>query len=124
MPIEEYFDIPEDAPMDEATIVKLMAKFILLEPRFPSRKQLVEWFVTRRTVPLFAGTPPVAEAAAVQRVALILTDLEREPYATPLPPAPACYVYDGATFEGGFLRVTSQHRGYSFEGAARRTAAE
>jgi molybdopterin/thiamine biosynthesis adenylyltransferase len=124
MPIEEYFDIPEESPMDEATIIKLMSKFIPLEPRFPSRKQLVEWFVTRRTVPLFAGTPPVAEAAAVQRVALILTDLEREPYATPLPPAPSCYVYDGATFEGGFLKVTSQHRGYSFENAPRRTAAE
>jgi len=123
MPIEEYFDIPADARMDEATIVKLMSKFIPREPRFPSRDQLIEWIVTRRTVPLFAGTPPIAEAAAVQRVVLILTDMEREPYATPLPPAPACYFYDGATFEGGFLQVTSMHRGFRTD-SSDRVAAE
>jgi molybdopterin/thiamine biosynthesis adenylyltransferase len=123
MPIEEYFDIPADARMDEATIIKLMSKFIPREPRFPSSDQLVEWFVRRRTVPLFAGTPPIAEGAAVQRVVLILIDKEREPYATPLPPAPACYFYDGASFEGGFLQVTSMHRGFRTD-SPHRVAAE
>ncbi|MHB1660054.1 MAG: hypothetical protein ACYCRF_12270, partial [Acidithiobacillus sp.] len=58
---------------------------------------------TRKTVPLFAGTPPVAEALAIQRVALILTDMEQEPYAAYLPPAPAYYMYDASTLEGHLI---------------------
>ncbi len=109
MPIEDYFGVPENAEMTPEIIEQILPKFMPIAPRFPSRAQISEWLTVMRTVPLFAGSPPVAEAAAIQRVALILTNLEREPYATVLPPAPSCYVYDGSTFEGGIIRVPSTY---------------
>ncbi len=105
MPIEDYFGVPEKAEMSVAVIEQILPKFMPVAPRFPSREQISEWLTVMRTVPLFAGTPPLAEAVAIQRVALILTGLEREPYATVLPPAPSCYVYDGSTFEGRLIHM-------------------
>lgn len=100
MTIEDYFGIPEDAIISPGTIKALLPKFLPKNPRFPSMEMLDEWLIEKRAVPLFAGTPPVAEGAAIQRAALILTGLEKEPYATVLPSVPSYYVYDGSTFEG------------------------
>ncbi|MHB1676719.1 MAG: ThiF family adenylyltransferase [Sulfuriferula sp.] len=112
MPIEDYFGVPENAEMSVDVIEQILPKFMPVAPRFPSRTQIIEWLTVMRTVPLFAGTPPLAEAAAIQRVALILANLEREPFATVLPPSPSCYVYDGSTFEGRIIRVPDTHPDY------------
>jgi hypothetical protein len=101
--IEERYGLEEDAELTPDVIRRLVPSFVPKLPRFPSIEVLFDWVVTKHKVPLFAGTPPVAEAACVQRAALILADLEREPYATVLPPVPACYAYDGSTFEGEIL---------------------
>lgn len=100
MAIEDYFGIPEDAEITPEIIKILLAKFMPEQPRFPSMEMIYDWFINKRTVPLFAGTPPVAEAMVVQRAALILANIEKEPYAVTLPPAPAYYVYDASTLEG------------------------
>jgi molybdopterin/thiamine biosynthesis adenylyltransferase len=107
MTIEERYGIPEDAELDAEVIEQLVWRFTPFVPRFPSEDVLRDLFIAKRKVPLFAGTPPVAEAACVQRAALVLTGLEREPYATVLPPAPACYWYDGSTFEGGIVNTAA-----------------
>lgn len=104
MPIEEYFGLPGGTQITPDVIKHLLVKFMPEQPKFPSMDMVYEWFVANRTVPLFAGTPPVAEAAVVQRAALILADLEKEPYAAVLPPAPAYYVYDASTLEGHVMR--------------------
>jgi hypothetical protein len=106
--IEERYALPEDAQLGPDVIEQLIWKFTPLVPRFPSEDSLRELLIAKRKVPLFAGTPPLAEAACVQRAALVLTGLEREPYATVLPPAPACYWYDGSTFEGEIVTTPSQ----------------
>lgn len=103
MPIWDYFDVPDGAAITPGVIEKILPKFMPVDPRFPSREQIIEWLIEKKTVPLFAGSPPLAEAMAIQRTALILADLECEPYTTVLPPAPACYVYDGSTFEGSII---------------------
>ncbi|MEB8474939.1 MULTISPECIES: HesA/MoeB/ThiF family protein [Acidithiobacillus] len=103
MPIEEYFGVEKNAEMTPDVIKILLQKFMPEKPRFPGMDVLYDWFITRKTVPLFAGTPPVAEALAIQRVALILTDMEQEPYAAYLPPAPAYYMYDASTLEGHLI---------------------
>jgi molybdopterin/thiamine biosynthesis adenylyltransferase len=100
MTIEERYSLPEDAEMTTDVIDRLIGPFVPWEPRFPSMDTLRKWVIEQREVPLFAATPPIAEAACVQRAALVLTDHEREPYATELPPVPAYYWYDGSTFEG------------------------
>lgn len=106
MPIQEYFGLPGDAPMTPDTIRHLMTRYIPKTPPFPSPETIEYWFTTRRTVPLFAGTPPIAEAF-VTRAVMLLLDMEGAPYATPLPTAPDCYVYDTMTLDGGVLRYDS-----------------
>ncbi len=104
MTIEEYFGIPEDAEMTPEIIKLLLTKFMPEQPCFPSMDVIYDWFITKSTVPLFAGTPPVAEAMAIQRAALILANLEKEPYAAMLPPAPSYYVYDASILEGHLVK--------------------
>lgn len=104
MPIDEYFGLPADAVMTPDTIRYLITRYIPKAPPFPSRDTIEYWFTTRRTVPLFAGSPPVAEGFAIHRAVLLLLDMEREPYAIPLPTAPDCYVFDTTTLDGGVLR--------------------
>ncbi len=104
--IEERYGLAEDATMTPEIIAHLVPQFMPIEPRFPPMEVIHDWVITKRKVPLFAGTPPVAEGAVVQRAALVLTDLEREPYATVLPPAPACYLYDGSTLEGQIVTLS------------------
>lgn len=103
--IEERYGLPEDATMTPEIIAQLVPQFMPIEPRFPPMDVIHDWVITKRKVPLFAGTPPVAEGAVVQRAALVLTDLEHEPYATVLPPSPACYLYDGSTLHGEIVTL-------------------
>lgn len=102
--IQDYFGLAGDTPMTPDTIRFLMTRYIPETPPFPSLETIEYWFTTRRTVPLFAGSPPVAEGFAINRAVLLLLDMERPPFAVPLPSAPDCYVYDTTTLEGGVLR--------------------
>jgi hypothetical protein len=108
MTIEERYGLPEDAEITPEVIDRLIPAFVPWVPRFPTMETLRQWVVEDREVPLFAGTPPVAEAACVQRAALVLIDREHEPYATELPPVPAYYWYDGSTFEGELVTDPEQ----------------
>lgn len=78
MTVEDYFGLPEDATITPDVIDALLPKCVPKLSRFPSLDVINEWLITKRSVPLFAGTPPVAEAAAIRRAALILADLEKD----------------------------------------------
>ncbi|MDC9620242.1 hypothetical protein PSI22_01005 [Xenorhabdus sp. XENO-7] len=52
------------------------------------------------TLPIFAGSPPVAEGLLTQRAVLCLIDKEHPPYAAILPPIPNIYIYDAAQLSG------------------------
>lgn len=112
MPIQEYFRLPGDVVMTPDTIRYLMTRYIPKIPPFPSQETIEYWFTTRRTVPLFAGSPPVAEALAINRATLLLLDMEREPYAKSLPIAPDCYAFDTTTLDGGTLYYNAKDGGH------------
>ncbi|MFF8596714.1 ThiF family adenylyltransferase [Streptomyces sp. NPDC015220] len=109
-PIEERYGLPEDAELTPEVIKELMEKFVPKAWRFPSVEVIEDWLINKRKVPLFAGTPPIAEAHAVQRTALVLTGLEREPYATVLPPSPMSFFYDGSTLEAELIDTSTGKR--------------
>lgn len=102
-PLEERYGLPEDAGMTPEVVKELMEKFVPRPWRFPSVEVIHDWLINKNKVPLFAGTPPIAEAFAVQRAALVLTGLEREPYATVLPPSPLAFFCDGSTLEAELI---------------------
>ncbi len=109
--LEERYGLPEDAQLTPEVIKKLMEKFVPKRWRFPSVDMIHDWLINKRKVPLFAGTPPIAEAHAIQRGALVLTGLEREPYATVLPPAPMAFFYDGSTLEANLIDCSAGEKG-------------
>lgn len=104
MPIEEYFDIAEGTEMEGDVIKKLLLKFMPKQTHFPNIQEIHRWFVDIKTVPLFAGTPPVAEAVVIPRAVMALLDYEKAPYGNMLPAGPDCYVYDTSTLEGYMMK--------------------
>lgn len=100
MTIEEYFNIPAGTPITPEVIRHLMTRFIPKQPPFPSKKTIDHWFIDKLTVPLFAGSPPIAEGFAINRAALLILDMEHLPYVQPLPIAPDAYVYDTSSLQG------------------------
>ncbi|MBF0785347.1 hypothetical protein E4T80_07725 [Muribacter muris] len=58
------------------------------------------WIKKNDSLPIFAGSPPVAEGLLTQRAILCLIDKEYPPYATTLPPIPSIYIYDAAQLQG------------------------
>ncbi|HEU5323294.1 MAG TPA: ThiF family adenylyltransferase [Methylomirabilota bacterium] len=100
LPIEQWYGLPDDAPITPEVTDRLIRLWAPRLPRFPSYEGVQEWMARNKAAPIFTGAPPLAEGLLIQRIALVLMDLERPPYATPLPPIPHMYCYDAATLEG------------------------
>ncbi|WP_242144152.1 MULTISPECIES: ThiF family adenylyltransferase [unclassified Bacillus cereus group] len=106
MSLEEFFNIPEDTELKGDIIKTLLSKFMPKEPLFPSTDEIYRWFVDKKIVPLFATSPPVAEAAVIPQVALAITGYDKKEGVTPIPAAPDCWVFDATTMKSEFLKYT------------------
>jgi molybdopterin/thiamine biosynthesis adenylyltransferase len=104
MKIEDWYGVPEASALTEENIERLVKLWAPKMVRFPAYSDVRKWMQKTRGVPIFTGTPPLAEGILIQRVALVLMGLEKPPYATWLPPIPAMYCYDALTFEGEFVK--------------------
>ncbi len=100
MPIEEWYSIKDANELTPEVVDRLIALWAPRHPHFPSYEEIRQWMARNNAAPIFAGAPPLAEGILSQRAALVLADLEKAPFCAPLPPIPAMYCYDAATFEG------------------------
>lgn len=101
MPIEEWYNINLENNLLEKDITeRLIALWAPKLFHFPPLETITNWIKNKKAVPIFAGTPPLAEGILIQRVILNLLDKEYPPYAKWLPPIPQMYVYDAATLSG------------------------
>lgn len=98
--IEDFYGLPEDAEMTPEVIRELLLKFVPQQWHYPDIEVILDWLINKKKVPLFAGTPPLAEAHAAQRGVLELLDRGHPPYASELPASPYAYVYDGSLLNG------------------------
>ena len=102
--LKDLFGIPEGKKLDRDDVEKLIVMQLNYLPRFPSLKGIFEWMGDVGNVPINAVTPPLSCYMLAARAALILCDLERQPYCEPLPPVPDYYWYDAATWNSGLYR--------------------
>ena len=98
----------EDQELDEQTIEKLIGLWAPKFAQFPSYDEVRCWMKKNDAVPIFAGTPPLAEGLLSQRVILCLLNQEHPPYSKWLPPIPQMYVYDAATLSG--VAILNRHK--------------
>lgn len=100
MTLEEWYGLDENQPLDDMAIARLIRMCAPRFPHFPPYQDVFGWLKTNNAVPIFAGSPPLAEGILVQRTILGLIDKEYPPYAKWLAPIPQMYVYDAATLTG------------------------
>jgi molybdopterin/thiamine biosynthesis adenylyltransferase len=103
MKIEDWYGVPDASSLTPENVDRLIKLWAPKVVRFPTYEVVQAWMHKTKGVPIFTGTPPLAEGILIQRVALVLMGLEKPPYATYLPPIPAMYCYDALTFEGEFV---------------------
>lgn len=96
MPIEEVYDLPEDADFTPDVVHRLMERIMPEHQDFPSADMLDEWFVQNQTMPIFGACPPLAEGVLVERLAQEIMDL---PGRTRLPVQPGYALFDTLTWE-------------------------
>lgn len=95
MPIEEVYDLDEDAEFTPEVTRRLMERIMPEYQDFPSEKTLDEWFVQNQKMPIFGACPPLAEGVLVERLAQEIMDL---PGRTPLLPQPGYALFDTLTW--------------------------
>lgn len=104
MPIEEWYSFNnEESIKSLADSDKTERMLKLWSPRFPlypSFANIMQWIKKTDALPIFAGSPPVAEGLLTQRAILCLLNMEHPPYAKTLPPIPSIYIYDAAQLQG------------------------
>lgn len=100
--LEDLFGIPEGKKLDRDDVERLIVMQLNYLPRFPSLAGIFDWMGDVGNVPINAVTPPLSCYLLAARAALILCDLERQPYCEPLPPVPEYYWFDAATWHAGF----------------------
>ncbi len=105
MTLEDWYNFDDHSNLkslakDQRT-EKLLKYWAPRFPHFPSLENIMEWIKEKDFLPIFAGSPPLAEGFLTQRVILCLLDKEFPPYAKKLPPIPHIYIYDAATLSGG-----------------------
>lgn len=96
MPIEEVYDVPEDAEFTPEVTRRLMERIMPEYQDFPSQETLEEWFVKNQTMPIFGACPPLAEGVLVERLAQEIMDL---PGRVPLPVQPGYALFDTLTWQ-------------------------
>lgn len=95
MPIEQVYDLPEDASFTPEVTRRLMER-IMPEPLpYPSAAMLDHWFVDNEKMPIFGACPPLAEGVLAERLAQEIMDL---PGRTELPVQPGYAVFDTLTW--------------------------
>ncbi len=97
--LEDFYDIPPDTEQDEEVVDKLVRLQASFLPRFPSKTTLYDWIAEKGNVPILAVSPPLGQYLLVARAALMLTDMDMEPYCTELPPMPKYLWVDASTFD-------------------------
>lgn len=102
--LEDLFGIPEGKPLSREDVERLLVMQLNYLPRFPSLQGIFDWMGEVGNVPINAVTPPLSCYLLAARAALILCDLERQPYCEPLPPVPDYFWFDAATWHAGFHR--------------------
>lgn len=95
MPIEEVYDLDEDAEFTPDVTRRLMERIMPEYQNFPSAQTLDEWFVQNQKMPIFGACPPLAEGVLVERLAQEIMDL---PGRTPLPVQPGYALFDTLTW--------------------------
>jgi molybdopterin/thiamine biosynthesis adenylyltransferase len=100
--LEDLFGIREGKKLDREDVHKLLVMQLNYLPRFPSLQGIFDWMGEVGNVPINAVTPPLSCYLLAARAALVLCDLERQPYCEPLPPVPDYYWFDAATWHSGF----------------------
>lgn len=100
--LQDLFGIPDGKKLDKDDVERLLVMQLNYLPRFPSLGGIMDWMGEVGNVPINAVTPPLSCYLLAARAALILCDMERQPYCEPLPPVPDYYWFDAATWHGGF----------------------
>lgn len=104
MPIEQVYDIDEDAEITPEVTRRLMERIMPEVPAFPSDKTLDHWFVDEGKMPIFGACPPLAEGVLVERLAQEIMDI---PGRTPLPPQPGYAIFDTLTWTAKLVEKAS-----------------
>lgn len=104
LPIEDWYSFSDEESIASLALSDKTERMLKLWsprfPLFPSYNSIMEWIKENDTLPIFAGSPPVAEGLLTQRAILCLINKEHEPYAKHLPPIPSIYIYDAAQMKG------------------------
>lgn len=99
--LKDLFQIPEGKKLDKDDVDTLIRMQLNYLPRFPDLDGILDWMGDVGNVPINAVTPPLSCYMLATRAALVLCDLEKQPYCEPLPPVPSYYWYDSATWHSG-----------------------
>ncbi|OGT15779.1 MAG: molybdopterin biosynthesis protein MoeB [Gammaproteobacteria bacterium RIFCSPLOWO2_02_FULL_38_11] len=104
MPVEEVFGLPDELVITSDKAQRLMERFIPEMPSYPDKEILHNWFIDKKTCPIFAGCPPLAQGILVERLALAITGLDQLPNAAQLPVQPGYAMFDALTWEAKLVR--------------------
>ena len=99
MPVEEYFQVPDQADLTQDMLHQLISRFVPEMPDYPSKSMRDHWFIDMKRCPIFAGCPPLAQGLLAERLGLALTGLDQRPEVKPLPVTPGYSMFDAMTFE-------------------------
>ncbi|MCR9192221.1 MAG: ThiF family adenylyltransferase [Gammaproteobacteria bacterium] len=99
MPIEDVYELPEDATITPEVTRRLMERIIPEMPSYPNTEMLDHWFVDLKRMPIFAACPPLAEGILVERLAQAITGLDQLPNAQQLPAQPGYALFDTLTWK-------------------------
>lgn len=99
MPVEEVFDLPDEAVVSPEVTKRLIERFIPEMPNYPNSEMINHWFVEQKTCPIFAGCPPLAQGILVERLGLAITELDNITGTTQLPIQPGYAMFDAQTWE-------------------------
>lgn len=85
-------------------LVRMQANYL---PRFPSKDHIYSWMDEHDNMPILGAIPPIGCGLLAAQGVLVLCDLDREPFAKPLPPIPEYFWVDVQELNAGF---------YTFDG--------
>jgi molybdopterin/thiamine biosynthesis adenylyltransferase len=106
--LEDFYGIPPNTEQTEEIVDKLVRLQASFLPRFPTLETLYDWMRETGNVPILAVSPPLGQYLMVTRAALMLTDLDQEPYCAELPPMPKYLWMDASTFECGVYEFNGE----------------
>ena len=88
MTFEELIGLPEGEDLTPDKIERLLLMQANYFPRFPNKKYILNWMDDMGNIPILGAVVPIAIGFLAARGCLKLSDMDCEPYCTPLPPIP------------------------------------